>query len=558
MRRVSTLLAILALSGVPAAAQVCDLVELVTVSAPGSLSAPTILGNTAYVAAGSAGIARFDLHDPSSPAFVAATPTVGQALDLALDFFGSRLVVADGSAGVSTFGIGSDGAPLLTGTVALGGTVISVAGSASQFVAGSQEGTLYTFTVGGGEVIPEGSLVLGGQVRGLALQGSRVYCALGSGGVATVDIANRAQPRLVASLELGGDVLSVAREGSLLFCGVEQVGLASVLVGADSLLLSSSLALPAPPTRMVSWGGRLYMVSPELGVAEADASLGSDVLLLDRLELAGAEGLVLSGNLLYVGRGTAGLAAVDATDCAQSGVLPTTRFIPAAARATGAANTYWVTDVAIANLTGNVATCNLAYLVKNQQNSSPLNVSLVLEAGQQRLVEDLFSSLFGLDAGNGALRITASHPDVKTTSRTYNAAGANGTYGQFIPSLSREQALEPGLVGSLLQLQESPRFRTNIGLVNLTELTVQAEINLYLGDGSLAGVRTETLLPYEMVQLDRIYGSIGAGTVDSGFAVVKALTAGGRILAYASVVDNASGDPIFIPAQTLTPGTPFG
>ena len=156
-----------------------------------------------------------------------------------------------------------------------------------------------------------------------------------------------------------------------------------------------------------------------------------------------------------------------------------------------------------------------------------------------------------------ALRITASHPDVQSTSRTYNAAGTTGTYGQYIPSLPSAQAVEPGLVGSLLQLQENDSFRSNVGAVNVTALTVQLEVDLYRGSGNLVGVRTETLLPFEMVQVDRIFSTVGAGAVDSGYATVKVQTAGGKVLAYASVVDNDSGDPIFIPAQILTPGTPF-
>jgi len=60
-----------------------------------------------------------------------------------------------------------------------------------------------------------------------------------------------------------------------------------------------------------------------------------------------------------------------------------------------------------------------------------------------------------------------------------------------------------------------------------------------------------------MTQYDRIYNRVNAGVVDSGFAVVKVLTTGGEVLAYASVVDNGSNDPIFIPAQRLSDTSPF-
>ncbi len=554
MRRTWITLLVLGLAAAPGAAQVCELVEATTTPANGSLAQPAILGTNAYVAGGSAGIVRFDLSTRLAAELIGSTPTGGQAMDIAVDYFSSRLVVANGSAGVATVLIDQVGNPVITGSLDLGETIISVVGSAGQFVAGSQEGTIYTLAIGGDTVSLVGSAQVGGPVRGLAVSGSTAFCAAGTAGLVPVDLTNRSEPVPILPLDLGGSVVSVVTEGSLIFCGVDPVGLVSVRQSEGELYTASSLALPGAPTRMVSWGGRLYLVGPELGVAEADASLGTDVLLLSRLDLAGANGVALSADVLYVGRGAQGLAVVDATDCSQHGALPTARFIPAAARATGAADTYWVTDLAIANLTGSVAVCNLAYLAKNQANGNPLNTSLVLAAGEQQLLADVLASLFELESGNGALRITASHPDVKATSRTYNAAGAAGTYGQFIPASSRDQALEPGVVGSLLQLQENADFRSNIGLLNTTELTVQVEVDLYLGSGNLVGVRTETLLPFEMVQVDRIFATVGAGTVDSGFATVKVLTADGKVMAYASVVDNRSGDPIFIPAQTLTAG----
>lgn len=558
MSRTTLSLLLMSLAAGSAAAQVCDLVELTTVAAEGSLSQPAILGTSAYVAAGSAGIARFSLAQADNPVYVESYPTGGQAMDLAVDYFSSRLVVANGSGGVTSYQLDPAGVPVELGALAVEQTVISVASGTSRFLAGSEEGTLYVLSAGSGDMTADGAITLGGPVRGIAVQSSRAYCALGDGGLAVVDFSDPSDPQLVASVDLDGAVQSVVRDGSMLFCGVEGTGLVGVLVDGTTLLPSTSLALPAAPTRVVTWGGRLYMVGPELGIAEADASLGTDVLLLARLELAGANGLVLAGNTVYVGRGALGLAVVDASDCSQQGVLPTTAFIPASARAVGAADTYWVTDVAIANLTASVATCNLAYLEKNQENSNPLNLSLVLQAGQQILVEDLYSTLFELDSANGALRLIASHPDVKATSRTYNAAGTEGTYGQFIPALARSQAIEAGLVGSLLQLQENAGFRTNVGLLNITERPVEVQVHLYLGSGNLVGVRTENLLPFEMVQLDRIFASVGATSVDSGFATVQVTTSGGRALAYASVVDNGSGDPILIPTQVLTTGTPFG
>ncbi len=535
-------------------AQVCDLVEVGNVVGSGHLYQPGLLGNTAYVAAGTAGILRFDVSDPSAISLLGITPTTTEALDLVLDYFSTNLVVARGSGGVGLYLLDAQGVPAHASTLDLSATMISVIGGGSQYLAGSEEGTLYTVSTGGGQATLEGSIALGGPVLDIVQENRRVYCALGASGLAVVDLSSRATPQLLDVVDLGGAVLSVTHEGTMLYAGVEGVGLVSLDIEADTVAPASSLTLPDAPTHLISWGGRLFMSGPDAGLMVADASLGTDVLVLSHLELQGASGIEMVGSDLYVARGDDGFSAVDGHDCSTSGVHPTTSFVPAAARAVGAADTYWVTDLAIANLTTDVAIFNLAYLVKNQENSSPLNLGRVLQPGEQLLVNDVFDTLFELEAGNGALRITVSNPDVKITSRTYNAAGAAGTYGQFIPAQVAISALQEGLVGVLMQLQENAGFRTNIGLLNPTPDTVVAEVRLYYGNGSLAGVHTETLEPYEMVQRDRLFATVGAGTVDSGYALVRS---DGQVMAYASVVDNGSGDPVFIPLQQLTTPTPW-
>jgi hypothetical protein len=298
---------------------------------------------------------------------------------------------------------------------------------------------------------------------------------------------------------------------------------------------------------------------PDVGIKVVDASLGRALLALATTSLDGATALSISGDSLYVGRGDDGFAIVDVESCSNAGVTPTTRYVPAGARAPGANETFWLTDVAIANMTNAVATFNIAYLPKDQDNSNPMNVSAILEPGEQLIAADVFDAMFNLTTANGALRFVTSHPDVKVTSRTFNAGSDVGTFGQFIPALERPAAVAAGTPGGIAQLQENAAFRTNIGLLNITPNELEVEVRLFYGDGTLAGSVQPTLLPFEMVQYNRIFSNqAGASTVDSGYAVVRVVTEAGEVLCYASVVDNDSGDPIYVPTQPLIAGSGFG
>ena len=70
----------------------------------------------------------------------------------------------------------------------------------------------------------------------------------------------------------------------------------------------------------------------------------------------------------------------------------------------------------------------------------------------------------------------------------------------------------------------------------------------------MLGIRDATLRPYEMDQYDKIFDDVGAGTVNNGYAVVRVTTEDGKVLAYASVVDNRSGDPVYVQAQPVIGG----
>lgn len=98
----------------------------------------------------------------------------------------------------------------------------------------------------------------------------------------------------------------------------------------------------------------------------------------------------------------------------------------------------------------------------------------------------------------------------------------------------------------------SDRYRTNIGLLNVSGHHVTVSVVLYLGDGTSVGSWGLRLAPYEAVQLNRVYAGLVDRTVSAGFAWVRCTSYEvGRVLAYASVSDNASGDPI------LVSGTPW-
>ncbi|HHQ47368.1 MAG TPA: hypothetical protein ENK19_00610 [Acidobacteria bacterium] len=234
-------------------------------------------------------------------------------------------------------------------------------------------------------------------------------------------------------------------------------------------------------------------------------------------------------------------------------ILPVSKagdlWIPAAAHVSGYQGTRWRTDVELANgSASSAATFTVELLESGRDNSHPKSATVQVDAGATRRLDDVLDGLFHR-SGSAALHVTADRSDASISSRTYNET-SSGTYGQYIPGVTGGDAVTPTHPVRLVQLEQSSGdatgFRTNLGLVNTTAAAVDVTIALHGWDGTGLGTVPVTLKPYEFRQIDRIFRSVTSSPVTNGYAVVTTSTSDGKVLVYASVIDNASGDPICI------------
>jgi hypothetical protein len=176
-------------------------------------------------------------------------------------------------------------------------------------------------------------------------------------------------------------------------------------------------------------------------------------------------------------------------------------------------------------------------------------VSLSLDPHACWRHEDVLASLFGF-TGSGALRIVPDEGTVLACSRTY-AESPDGTFGQSIPGVAESEALS-GERALLLQVASSADptvgFRTNVGLVNLAEEPIEVTLGVKRGSGETLAWQEVNVPSGSLRQLNDLLRTLGAGAVDAAYIEVSVPLAG-RVVAFASVVDNRTGDPTFIPAR---------
>lgn len=200
-------------------------------------------------------------------------------------------------------------------------------------------------------------------------------------------------------------------------------------------------------------------------------------------------------------------------------------------RTAGANGTYWRSDVTLYNPTG-----SRLYLTLQFDGSSK---SLAISSGDTVVLADVLSQ-FGRSSGNGALRVSWSgSTGPVVTSRTYTTTVTGSTYGQAVDPIESF-----GNSGFVPGLHNDSNFRSNVGFVNGGNETESFTAILLSEYGSEVSRKQVTLTPGAQMQsaVTQLFPGIGYGT----YTLQLAGDANANLFAFGSVIDNRSGDPIFI------------
>ena len=224
-------------------------------------------------------------------------------------------------------------------------------------------------------------------------------------------------------------------------------------------------------------------------------------------------------------------------------------LLPSSARSPGA-GTFWTTDLLLRNTGTAAASATVKFLGHSGDGRNGPEQPVTLAAGEARSWPDVLGSLFGLDGDYGPILVTSSSPGLVVQGQT-STPGGGGTFGQSVPAFSNTD-----LVGStprsIVGVRQDASFRTNLMLANAGDAPIDVHVNLMTPAGTARTTRDVPLGPLGFAQLNVGSDLDGAGL--SGAAIeVSTTTPGGRFAAYASTIDQVTGDP-----RTLLVGADAG
>jgi hypothetical protein len=220
--------------------------------------------------------------------------------------------------------------------------------------------------------------------------------------------------------------------------------------------------------------------------------------------------------------------------------------LAAAANTHGAYNTFWHSDVRVLNPSAD--SLNITYTYR-PVGLAAITMTLAVPSMNILYAGNALSQLFGITYDTyGSMEVSAGAPLV-VSSRIYTPS-VDGTYGQQIPSNRSDQGIIVAEAKQIiLGLHRNEDYRTNLGLTEIAGGGLTVLVQLYDTTGAFIAERTVALAPYQHLQWNDVFLQWGLNGPFEAYAVVQGMVGGGRAVAYASVVDNRTGDAIYIPAQ---------
>lgn len=349
---------------------------------------------------------------------------------------------------------------------------------------------------------------------------------LGRDDVFSAHLADGPSGRTWSEMSDAERAASARSQGNLVFRGDAAKNAARGLT--RSITASGDPKLYAPAT-----------VEPGSSVSHLDATFGtSDVMVPYYVDVTrGAD--VSSAILRDLGWPLTANAAGPVAAAA-----PAALFVPSAARAAGAGGAFYTTNLVVANRGAVSVSYRVEFLGHDADGRNAASKTFALAPGMSVTYADVLGSVFGLDAAWGAIRVVPDASGLVVTAETGTPSASGGRFGQSVPASGGDALATASSPRAILGVNENASDRTNLALVNATDVPATVTLTLVAKDGHLLGTWSADFKPLEMRQLSRVARVLGAtGDVDGARLEVATTTSGAAFAAYASVIDNVTNDP---------------
>jgi len=211
--------------------------------------------------------------------------------------------------------------------------------------------------------------------------------------------------------------------------------------------------------------------------------------------------------------------------------------IPGVGNVTGSVGVF-VTDVSIYNRAGSRAVSDMKLYFNSLAGS--IRTSQSLAPVQSVNLADLVGNVFQSEGQVGSLHIRATNiSEVGAAAIVFNKTRPEGTYGTVVPTFRTDRGIDSGASLRITGLTKTASSHTNLYLQELTGKQASAQVAFYDQAGKLLAsdpTLGQSIPAWGLLQVlqDKVpEGAVSARVTNSS---------AGRLVAYATPVDRASGD----------------
>lgn len=222
--------------------------------------------------------------------------------------------------------------------------------------------------------------------------------------------------------------------------------------------------------------------------------------------------------------------------------------IPVVANLPGVGGTFWRSDVSVLNVNDWDISIVMFLLPEIRDGAAAfepmISDEIPIPANGQLTMPNIVQTEFGMVNRKGALSVLSlDGSPITVSSRTYTFGDDGGSFGQDIhSSLVSRMAWAPGV-------REDGFFRTNVGVFLPMDPVPAATftVTIFDSDGNEEG--SGTVVFQEAGVQQRNVEAFGVGTLVDGYAVFSCSDPSLVWYAYASRVDQATGDAVYRAAR---------
>jgi hypothetical protein len=221
----------------------------------------------------------------------------------------------------------------------------------------------------------------------------------------------------------------------------------------------------------------------------------------------------------------------------------TTLVIPASGTGPGANDSHWQTELTLHNTSASAINATLTFHdILGSAGTSTVTVAPRATVA----IADVVATRFGRTTATGAIEVafdSAFAQKLTVSSRTFNKSDA-GEFGQDIPAVDHASMPAAGSIVVLSGPSSATDARFNFGIYADSASTIQWD--LVRADGIIAASKEISYAAGTQAQYNSgVSALFNASSADND--TVQANVTSGRAVPYGSIVNNASGDPTYVP-----------